>query len=216
LILEFYQSTPFKGPMRSRRQEDSIMRYEKPKGLWVSVRGPYDWAWWSINERFRLKSFKHRYLVELSQSANILYITSIDELDAFTEEFGETDDIAKMPGWNSQGGRDLGINWKKVAKKYHGIIISPYQWERRLSMNSSWYYGWDCASGCIWNGLAVKSITEAPLEGLETVVEAVQLAEEKPEERYDSESEVHERAQQILDDYFSSGDYQQEDETEAA
>ena len=32
-----------------------------------------------------------------------------------------------------------------------GIIISPYQWDCRLALESGWYYGWDCSSGCIWD-----------------------------------------------------------------
>ena len=41
------------------------------------------------------------------------------------------------------------IDWKKVASKYDGIEIVPYQPKAR--MNLLWYYGWDIASGCIWN-----------------------------------------------------------------
>jgi len=36
-----------------------------------------------------------------------------------------------------------------VSKEYDGIEIAPYQWDARLSL--IWYYGWDVASGCIWN-----------------------------------------------------------------
>lgn len=43
-----------------------------------------------------------------------------------------------------------GIDWKAVAKEYDGIEIDPYQYERRFSEGFLWYYGWDCASGCVW------------------------------------------------------------------
>jgi len=49
------------------------------------------------------------------------------------------------------------IDWEAVAKRYTGIEIEPYNWERRnsgpnnnYSMSMLWYYGWDCASGCVW------------------------------------------------------------------
>jgi hypothetical protein len=41
------------------------------------------------------------------------------------------------------------IDWKKVAKDYCGIEIPRYLWSCRMS--HSWYYGWDVASGCIWD-----------------------------------------------------------------
>jgi len=52
------------------------------------------------------------------------------------------------------------INWPAVAEKYDGIIIAPYIWQRRLSDNPDhfWYYGWDCASGCIWNTEVIEEI----------------------------------------------------------
>ena len=48
------------------------------------------------------------------------------------------------------------IDWKKVKSKYQGIIIAPYQWSCRLNLDSNWYYGWDCASGCIWDLDCIK------------------------------------------------------------
>ena len=50
------------------------------------------------------------------------------------------------------------INWRKVAKAFDGIIIPEYIYSRRLDGNASdWYYGWDCASGCIWDARAIKT-----------------------------------------------------------
>jgi hypothetical protein len=51
--------------------------------------------------------------------------------------------------------KDYYINWPKVAQDYSGIEICPYQWKFRL--NYMWYYGWDVASGCIWNQNALNS-----------------------------------------------------------
>jgi hypothetical protein len=52
------------------------------------------------------------------------------------------------------------IDWSKVAKDFDGIVITPYLWERRLDHHVNWYYGWDCASGCIWNTSVIETITE--------------------------------------------------------
>lgn len=35
---------------------------------------------------------------------------------------------------------------------------APYQWRRRNERGFSWYYGWDCASGCIWRASAIREI----------------------------------------------------------
>lgn len=50
------------------------------------------------------------------------------------------------------------INWPMVADRYQGIVIAPYLWSRRMD-GGLWYYGWDCASGCIWDAAAVASVT---------------------------------------------------------
>lgn len=42
------------------------------------------------------------------------------------------------------------------TREYAGIIITPYQWARRLEL--SWYYNWDCASGCIWDVSAILGV----------------------------------------------------------
>ena len=53
--------------------------------------------------------------------------------------------------------RSYRINWQPLTEQYAGIIISPYQWKRRLDGRASdWYYGWDCASACIWDLSAVR------------------------------------------------------------
>jgi hypothetical protein len=51
-------------------------------------------------------------------------------------------------------GRMSYIDWPRVAERFDGVIIAPYQWKHRLEL--MWYYGWDCASGCIWNARAVS------------------------------------------------------------
>ncbi len=123
----------------------------KPRGLWVSVDGPRDWPEWCADENFRDTKAQHRYRVTLASSANILTLSTVESLVGFDIEYGD--------------GGDLGlIDWALVAAKYQGIIIAPYQWGHRLGM--LWYYGWDCASGCIWDASAIASVERLDAEVL--------------------------------------------------
>ena len=60
------------------------------------------------------------------------------------------------------------LDFLKVMDEYDGIIIAPYQYSCRL-MNSStaWYYGWDCASGCIWNLGCISIKLDSIQEGIQ-------------------------------------------------
>lgn len=125
----------------------------KPKGLWLSVDGPYDWKQWCDAETYSgFGSYAHA--VKLRRGAKILRLRGAQALDAFTDQYaGEI-----YPG-QGMGGRDhryCGIDWEAVARQHQGIIIAPYCWQRRMDL--MWYYGWDCASGCIWDADAIASI----------------------------------------------------------
>lgn len=131
----------------------------KPVGLWVSVEGPDDWKSWCEGEGFALPRLLVPHLIELSGGANILRISTAMELGAFTKEYTRAADDpcrSRFDRWN--------INWLALAERYDGIIIAPYIQECRLDPRYAWYYTWDCASGCIWNASAVKSITQLPRE----------------------------------------------------
>lgn len=118
-------------------------RGDKPDGLWVSVDGPDDWPTWTREEEYCDTTQQYHYRVALADDARILYLGTPEAMDAFTAEYG-----APGPDWI--------IQWAEVAKRYQGIIIAPYQWSRRFEL--SWYYGWDCASGCIWDASAIDSV----------------------------------------------------------
>jgi hypothetical protein len=113
--------------------------------LWVSVQGEHDWASWCAAEDFGIGKLVHR--VVLKPDANILHISTESQLEDFAENYRFT---------SLQFPSATGIEWKKVAAKYQGIIIAPYQRRHRLSM--MWYYTWDCASGCIWDSDVVERI----------------------------------------------------------
>lgn len=129
----------------------------KPNGFWVSVEGDDDWASWCTNEA---PSFlgTYTYEIELHDGADILRIETVNQLDQFHRVFAE------LPEYRRHWPKEIqskDINWDRVAAVHAGVIIAPYQWERRLHRETGWYYGWDCASGCIWNLDVIKSCKEA-------------------------------------------------------
>lgn len=125
---------------RSRTYEQRV--HFKPRGFWVSVKGEYDWPEWAESEDFGWpESFKHRYEVTVSETANILTLGTVAAIREFHEKYF-------LPAEFRYGNH---IDWTRVAEDYDGIIIAPYQWTIRTDEEMFWYYSWDVASGCIWN-----------------------------------------------------------------
>lgn len=123
-------------------------RYDKPTGLWVSVDGPDDWPSWCREEDFRDVDAQFHHRVTLVPSARVLLLTGYDEILAFSRTYYSGD--PRRVYW--------GLEWTRVMGDYQGIIIAPYSWEARLSQDTSWYYSWDCASGCIWDAGAIAAV----------------------------------------------------------
>lgn len=145
LSLSHYSKINVLAP-RSVAQDNG--RADKPRGLWVSVDGEDDWPSWATAEEWDIG--EHRFVVTLAEEANLLLITSPDELLSFDAEFG----IDGSHGWR--------VDWQAVASQWQGIIVAPYLWSCRLG-DPSWYYTWDCASGCIWDASAIASVTAPEL-----------------------------------------------------
>lgn len=120
----------------------------KPSGLWYGFGTSWlDWC----NLEMPGWVCDYYYEIVLDQS-KILTISSIEQFDQFEREFLSLSEIT-----DNRFALRLGkINWVKVSKLYSGIEIVPYLYERRLE--SMWYYGWDCASGCVWHSDAVIAI----------------------------------------------------------
>jgi hypothetical protein len=108
----------------------------KPEGLWVSIKGPDDWPHWCIANDYRKDRLALCHRVELDL-ANVLVIDTEKKLKDFALQYHV---------WNNRRGN--GIHWPRVAKDYAGIIVAPYFGNLRHTLD--WYWGWDCASGCIW------------------------------------------------------------------
>jgi hypothetical protein len=138
-------------------QKVDEMDYFKPRGLWVSDDAcENNWRWWCEAEGFRLDALAYAHDVAIKPDANILLLGSSNDIDEFTERWH----IWPFPG--PRHSRSY-IDWPSLRSRYAGIVITPYIWERRLSMGSGpdamWYYSWDCASGCIWDVSAIASAT---------------------------------------------------------
>lgn len=134
---------------------NAINVYAKPKGLWYGFGD--SWVYFMVTEGLKDRADLSNYTYEVEPSANILSISTEQEMSSFTAKFG-------FPG-ETYG--EYGINWEKVASSYSGIEITPYQggirgsfvdgagWAQRFA----WYYPWDVASGCIWDPNGIKSMT---------------------------------------------------------
>lgn len=141
--LVHYSDTPVRLD-RSRRypQSDREITHGKPYGLWVSVPGDDDWPSWCAREDYAIDRLATAHQVTLRSRAEVLQIRDVTSFDRFAEEFSIDD-----PGPFARA--ELVIDWVEVAGHYDGIVIAPYRWDRRSEHR--WYWGWDVASGCIWN-----------------------------------------------------------------
>jgi hypothetical protein len=155
--------------------------FQKPHGVWFSVEDfgedDQNWKSWCEGERFRLEALKYKYAISLSKGARILYMSTTEELEAFSLKY-QGNDLVKLNRLSNnpyQKPYIYFIDWERVMLEYDGIIIAPYNWQCRL-MNSmtSWYYGWDCSSGCIWNMKVIKSCILESIMDTEALVEKVE------------------------------------------
>lgn len=125
----------------------------KPRGIWVSVLGDDDWPSWCRGEGWGIDELAIEHAVTLSTDAKILLIDTCEGVKGLTARFPAT----RQP-WHYETLPD----WQEIAAEYDGIIIAPYQWHARISPGTHWYYGWDCASGCIWNLEAIADFAPLP------------------------------------------------------
>jgi hypothetical protein len=114
--------------------------HHKPRGLWYGI--GTSWIDWIRSEMPEWET-DNIFKLDIDES-KILMIRNIEELDAFDKKYTDNDDM-----WR-------GIDWRKVASEYGGIEIAPYIYEGRFEY--LWYYGWDVASGCIWDDGVIINI----------------------------------------------------------
>ena len=146
MIFSHYSKTPVGVLLECAQQSQFGM---KPTGLWVSVDGEDDWPEWCQRESYDgCGSYHYRVILDV---AHVLVI----DTNAALREFDTW--------WRCEFNGDsylTYIDWVGMAREYAGILIAPYQWDARLDL--IWYYGWDCASGCIWDPAAVIGLEQMP------------------------------------------------------
>ena len=141
----FVSSEPFSN-LQNIQQKKPSHAMDKPKGLWYGCGD--SWIEWVRGEMPHWLE-KANYLYEVKLGEEIIQISNDDEFGNFHAEFGFTPQDAYDP-------RSRAINWKEIQEQdYNGVEICPYLWERR---QEDWYYGWDVASGCIWNSAGISDI----------------------------------------------------------
>jgi hypothetical protein len=118
----------------------------KPHGLWYDCEG--EWIDWVSSE---MPDWVQSYVYEVHlNKAVMLELKSEGDLLDFTEEYGTAPE-----GYPPGSAKAYYIDWGRVASKYAGVEICPYQWGLRMDQRTYWYYGWDIASGCVWNPIGV-------------------------------------------------------------
>lgn len=152
----------------------------KPKGMWYGFNN--SWIDWCLSEQ---PNWLCPYIYEVTlHESKVLRITNVEEFEQFEDTHHDIPEYRKEPA-RMQGGCDLlsledlmmpngyrmrfhdYMNYGKVAQAGYGAMeITPYLWEKRLE--SMWYYGWDCASGCVWDIQAVADLRLFALYDQET------------------------------------------------
>lgn len=125
---------------------------DKPKGLWFSPHdAPDNWRRY-CDENWEDGLAPEMYEVIFNtgdKQPRFLYITGPQELIAFNDKYKCNVAHATL-GWQNS------IDWPTVCKEYDGLVIAPYIHGLRLIM--SWYYGFDCACGVVWNAECIQEV----------------------------------------------------------
>lgn len=120
-------------------EADSLINPLKPRGLWLSDDSDYGWAEWCQSEEFELNKLKMKTKF-LVNPEKLIILRSHEDVKNFDLEYR----------FNPFCFRALYlINWNRVKDKYSGVLVTPYCYKARWDF--TWYYGWDCASACVWD-----------------------------------------------------------------
>jgi hypothetical protein len=133
-------------PMQRYREGGTWTFIDKPQGLWLSVEDA--WEEWCRDNGFRLDTLCCKTRIVLKETPRLLLLESVLDIREFQGKYGMPHPLV--------GISYPGINWTRVAEKYAGIVIAPYQWSLRFEL--MWYYTWDCASGCIWDPSIIERV----------------------------------------------------------
>jgi len=126
----------------------------KPSGLWYECQDG-SWTSWEEFCETGLSGYASRYDSTFNvvlDHYEILFIPDEHHFDKFVKMYS-----IPHPTFPKDLEENI-IDWPKVAEHYAGIEICPYLSKRR---QVSWYYGWDAASGCVWDPSGVKELIRA-------------------------------------------------------
>jgi hypothetical protein len=157
-------------PVELRRMSYPQKGHPKPNGLWFDING--SWKRWCEAVQFRLEDLRFRHTVTILDDSRVLILRNSKDIDVFTSQYrhdisGHIQPLQSsedLDAFERQYGGDLFsdikgqfthyIMWGEVAEQHTGIIIDPYF--HAMSQAYLWYYGWNCAGGCIWDTSVVR------------------------------------------------------------
>lgn len=127
----------------------------KPRGLWLSDESDYGWKKWCESEEFRIHALEHEAAFKVDVS-DVLVLNTDKKIKQFKKEYS----IPIHPNISFV----TVCSWYNLPHLYKGIVITPYSWRLRLEPGYLWYYGWDCASGCIWDLSCLTELSSSPAQ----------------------------------------------------
>lgn len=142
------------GELHDTLQVETVSTYSKPRGFWVSDENDdRSWSAWCAEEDYLDTTKQIANEIELTAAvARLLTLSTVAELESFSDRYGVTT-------WYGDG---IAIDWQHVALGWAGILITPWPRGIRHHASLSWHYGWDCASGCIWDTSTIRAKASVP------------------------------------------------------
>tara|TARA_Y100001970_G_scaffold2942_1_gene3464 strand:- start:1204 stop:1773 length:570 start_codon:yes stop_codon:yes gene_type:complete len=134
----------------------------KPDGLWYECQDGSAETWEEFcntgfgDDQYYEKKYDGQYNVILNDY-EILFIPDEYHFEKFYKMYS----VPHPADPDGKKGYDKQIDWPRVASDYAGIEICPYLSSKRNDDDSFWYYGWDVASGCVWDPSGVKELVGA-------------------------------------------------------
>lgn len=153
LTLSHFTENPFVLDPEMKYKNKKIDSF-KPVGFWLSDESNYGWSEWCRRSDFAVETLANRTDF-ICDTSTWLTLKDSSQLNAFTEKYGKSLRDDRPTGLPSIWTFDY-IEWEKVQTLYGGILITPYSFEARL--NLMWYYGWDCASACVWDLTTITQV----------------------------------------------------------
>ncbi len=133
----------------------------KPDGLWYECQDGSSESWetfctWNLTDG--ANRYDSTYNVVLKDDGYyILHITNESDFEKFQKMYS----VNHPADPDGTKGFDKVIDWPRVAEHYAGIEICPYLSNKRHDDDAFWYYGWDVASGCVWDPKGIEELVKA-------------------------------------------------------